>query len=175
MKSLRLNSADNCCSSTLSTPQPPLMSPVSCQSFSPLAKKIARDNNINLAQLKGTGPGGRVVRKDVEAALSGGQMSKSPVSNLRSSITNYHFARRQVVQPPNFAKPSAAAWLNPRQSIPHFYVTHEYKMDAVMDMRKQINAYLPDNEKLSVNDFIVKAVALGVARVPESQRDHQGQ
>ena len=52
---------------------------------SPLAKKIARDNNINLAQLQGTGPGGRVVRKDVEAALSSGQTSK--VSSLQSPIS----------------------------------------------------------------------------------------
>ena len=53
-----------------------------------------------------------------------------------------------------------------KQTIPHFYVTHEYKMDALMDMRKQANAYLPDNEKLSVNDFILKAVALSLRQFP---------
>ncbi|WP_345297429.1 2-oxo acid dehydrogenase subunit E2 [Candidatus Villigracilis affinis] len=53
-----------------------------------------------------------------------------------------------------------------KQTIPHFYVTHEYKMEAVMDMRKQINAYLPENEKVSVNDFILKAVALTLRQFP---------
>jgi pyruvate dehydrogenase E2 component (dihydrolipoamide acetyltransferase) len=53
-----------------------------------------------------------------------------------------------------------------KQTIPHFYVTHEYKMDALLDMRKQINAYLGDNEKVSVNDFILKAVALTLRQFP---------
>ncbi len=53
-----------------------------------------------------------------------------------------------------------------KQTIPHFYVTHEYKMGVLMDMRKQANAYLPDDEKLSVNDFILKAVALTLRQFP---------
>jgi len=53
-----------------------------------------------------------------------------------------------------------------KTTIPHFYVTHEYKMDVLMEMRKQINAYLPDNEKVSVNDFIVKAVSLTLRQFP---------
>jgi pyruvate dehydrogenase E2 component (dihydrolipoamide acetyltransferase) len=53
-----------------------------------------------------------------------------------------------------------------KQTIPHFYVTHEYKMDALMDMRKQANAFLPDGEKLSVNDFILKGVALTLRQFP---------
>jgi pyruvate dehydrogenase E2 component (dihydrolipoamide acetyltransferase) len=53
-----------------------------------------------------------------------------------------------------------------KTSVPHFYVTHEYKMDAVMTMRKQINDYLPENEKISVNDFIVKATALALRQFP---------
>lgn len=56
-----------------------------------------------------------------------------------------------------------------KTTVPHFYVSHEYKMDAVMALRKQLNEYLPDNEKLSVNDFIVKAVALALRVLPESQ------
>jgi pyruvate dehydrogenase E2 component (dihydrolipoamide acetyltransferase) len=66
----------------------------------------------------------------------------------------------EVVQLTKLRQAIARRMTESKTSVPHFYVTHEYKMDAVMDMRKQINAYLPDNEKLSVNDFIVKAVAL---------------
>jgi pyruvate dehydrogenase E2 component (dihydrolipoamide acetyltransferase) len=53
-----------------------------------------------------------------------------------------------------------------KTTIPHFYVTHEYKMDALMELRKQINAYLPDNEKVSVNDFIIKGAALALRQFP---------
>jgi pyruvate dehydrogenase E2 component (dihydrolipoamide acetyltransferase) len=53
-----------------------------------------------------------------------------------------------------------------KTTIPHFYVTHEFKMEALLDMRKQINAYLPENEKISVNDFILKAVALSLRQFP---------
>lgn len=53
-----------------------------------------------------------------------------------------------------------------KASIPHFYVTHEYKMDALMDLRAQFNKIVPENEKLSVNDFIIKAVALTLRQFP---------
>jgi pyruvate dehydrogenase E2 component (dihydrolipoamide acetyltransferase) len=61
-----------------------------------------------------------------------------------------------------------------KQTIPHFYVTHEYKMDALLEMRKQINAYLPENEKVSVNDFIVKAVALTLRQFPNLNASIKG-
>ncbi len=152
----------------LSTPQPPVSSLQSPEiKASPLAKKIARDNNINLAQLQGTGPGGRVVRKDVESALSGGQMSK--VSSLQSPISSLPIVishEDEVVQLTKLRQAIARRMTESKTSVPHFYVSHEYKMDAVMAMRKQINEYLPDNEKLSVNDFIVKAVALALREFP---------
>jgi pyruvate dehydrogenase E2 component (dihydrolipoamide acetyltransferase) len=59
-------------------------------------------------------------------------------------------------------------------SVPHFYVTHEYKMDALMAMRKQANEYLPENEKLSVNDFIIKAVALTLRQFPNLNSSYAG-
>jgi pyruvate dehydrogenase E2 component (dihydrolipoamide acetyltransferase) len=59
-------------------------------------------------------------------------------------------------------------------SVPHFYVTHEYKMDALMALRKQINDYLPENEKLSVNDFIIKAIALTLREFPNLNSSFAG-
>ena len=134
---------------------------------SPLAKKVARDNNVNLASIQGTGPGGRVVRKDVEAALSSGQPSavsrlSTPVSTQPVIITHDD----QVIQTTKLRQAIGRRLVESKTTIPHFYVTHEYKMDALMDMRKQINAYLPDNEKVSVNDFILKAVALTLRQFP---------
>jgi len=134
---------------------------------SPLAKKIARDNRVDLSSLQGTGPGGRVVRKDVEAALASGQpsavsRSTSPVTSTPVVVT----AEDRTVETTRLRQAIGRRLVESKQTVPHFYVTHEYKMDALMAMRKQANEYLPDNEKLSVNDFILKAVALTLRHFP---------
>ena len=134
---------------------------------SPLARKVAKDNSVDLATVQGTGPGGRVVRKDVEAALTSGQ--PSTVSRPSTPITNYQLptsVEDKVVPTTKLRQAIGRRLVESKQTIPHFYVTHEYKMEAVMDMRKQINAYLGDNEKVSVNDFIIKATALTLRQFP---------
>ncbi len=130
---------------------------------SPLAKKIAKDKNINLADVQGSGPNGRIVKKDVESALSGQPSAVSKSSVVQSQITNYEDT---VVPTTKLRQAIGRRLVESKTTIPHFYVTHEYKMDALMDMRKQINAYLPDNEKVSVNDFILKATALSLRQFP---------
>lgn len=135
---------------------------------SPLARKVAKDSGVNLASIQGTGPGGRVVRKDVEAALAGGQTSKVE-GRASTPMTNYQLptsVEDKVIATTKLRQAIGRRLVESKQTIPHFYVTHEYKMDALMDMRKQANAYLPDNEKLSVNDFILKAVALSLRQFP---------
>lgn len=134
---------------------------------SPLAKKIAKDNNVNLASLQGSGPNGRIVKKNVESALSSEQ---SPVSSRQSSqpiyesrITNYE---NQIIPTTKLRQAIGRRLVESKTTIPHFYVTHEFKMEALIAMRKDINAYLPDNEKVSVNDFIVKATALALRQFP---------
>lgn len=132
---------------------------------SPLAKKIAKDNQVDLSRVQGTGPGGRVVRKDVESALTSGQpsaVSRQPAPS--STVIVSH--EDEVVQLTKLRQAIARRMTESKTTIPHFYVTHEYNMDAVMAMRKQANEYLPDNEKLSVNDFITKAVALTLREFP---------
>lgn len=135
---------------------------------SPLARKIAKDNGVNLGSVQGTGPGGRVTRKDVEAALSSGQSSVTSKQSAQP-ITNYQLSvstEDKTIQTTKLRQAIGRRLVESKQTIPHFYVTHEYKMEAVMDMRKQANAYLPDNEKLSVNDFIIKATALTLRQFP---------
>jgi pyruvate dehydrogenase E2 component (dihydrolipoamide acetyltransferase) len=134
---------------------------------SPLAKKIARDNDLDLANIQGTGPGGRVTRKDVESALLSSQRSK--VESRSSSATPSPIIVShddQVVQTTKLRQAIGRRLVESKTTIPHFYVTHEYKMDALMDIRKQANAFIPENEKLSVNDFILKAVALALRQFP---------
>ena len=151
--------------------QAPVPSPVGQQEgpvkASPLAKKIARDNKVDLSHVQGTGPGGRVVRKDVEAAVSSGQTAKvegRPSMPIPSVVPVSH--EDETIQLTRLRQAIARRMTESKTSVPHFYVTHEYKMDALMGMRKQINDYLPENEKLSVNDFIIKAVALTLREFP---------
>ena len=139
---------------------------------SPLAKKIARDNQIDLSRLQGTGPGGRVVRKDVEAALSMGQ--KSRVERPTAPAVVPVSAEDEIIPLTRLRQAIARRMVESTTSAPHFYVTHEYRMDALMAMRKQANEYLPDNEKLSVNDFIIKAVALTLRQFPNLNSSFAG-
>ena len=142
---------------------------------SPLAKKVARDNKVDLARVQGTGPGGRVVRKDVEAALSSGQTSKvesRPSAPFPSAVPISH--EDETIQLTKLRQAIARRMTESKTTVPHFYVAHEYKMDAVMAMRKQANEYLPDNEKLSVNDFILKAVALALRQFPNLNASFAG-
>lgn len=139
---------------------------------SPLAKKIARDNKVDLSRVQGTGPGGRVVRKDVEAAVSGAQ--PAAVSRQPAPAPVPVSAEDQTIQLTRLRQAIARRMVESTTSVPHFYVTHEYKMDALMAMRKQINDYLPENEKLSVNDFIIKAVALTLREFPNLNSSFAG-
>jgi pyruvate dehydrogenase E2 component (dihydrolipoamide acetyltransferase) len=139
---------------------------------SPLAKKIARDKNLDLAQVQGTGPGGRVVRKDVEAALSSGQ--PSAVSRQSAAQPVPVSAEDQTIPLTKLRQAIARRMTESTTTVPHFYVTHEYKMDALMAMRKQINDYLGDDEKISVNDFIIKAIALTLREFPNLNASFAG-
>ncbi len=134
---------------------------------SPLAKKIARDKSIDLGKIVGTGPGGRIVRRDIESALS----SQPSAVSVQPAQPAYQLpitpaADDETIQPSRLRLAIGRRMTEAKQTVPHFYVTREYKMEAVMDMRAQINAILPEGEKLSVNDFLVKALALALRRFP---------
>ncbi len=141
---------------------------------SPLAKKIARDNRIDLARIEGTGPGGRVVRKDVEAALSGGLQIAEGRRPMPTATVVPISAEDEPIPLTRLRQAIARRMVESTTSIPHFYVTHEYKMDALMAMRRQANDFLPDDEKLSVNDFIIKAVALTLRQFPNLNSSYAG-
>ena len=135
---------------------------------SPLAKKIARENRVDLSNVQGTGPGGRIVRKDIEAALASGSTSNVQRSTLPAATSTPVIVSHDdnVVATTKLRQAIGRRLVESKTTIPHFYVTHEFKMDALMDMRKQVNAFLPDNEKVSVNDFILKGVALSLRQFP---------
>jgi pyruvate dehydrogenase E2 component (dihydrolipoamide acetyltransferase) len=144
---------------------------------SPLAKKIARDNQVDLARVQGTGPGGRVVRKDVEAALSDGTVDRgrqTMPSAAPSTVSRPPSAEDETIQLTRLRQAIARRMTESTTTVPHFFVTHEYKMDALMALRKQINDYLGEDEKLSVNDFIIKAVALALREFPNLNASFAG-
>jgi pyruvate dehydrogenase E2 component (dihydrolipoamide acetyltransferase) len=139
---------------------------------SPLARKIASDRSVNLASVKGTGPGGRIVRRDIETALEKSKADNKPqtvaVPAVAPLFTVYRpsSAADETIPTTKLRQAIGRRLVESKTTIPHFYVSHEYKMEALMDLRKQVNTYLPEGEKISVNDFIVKAVALALREFP---------
>jgi len=123
---------------------------------SPIAKKMACDKKLDLSQIAGTGPGGRIVKRDVEAALASGQASASPSAPAFTALSR----EDKSVPLTKLRQAIGRRLVEVNQEVPAFFVTHNYKMEAILDMRAEINIVLPEGEKLSVNDFIVKAVAL---------------
>jgi pyruvate dehydrogenase E2 component (dihydrolipoamide acetyltransferase) len=142
---------------------------------SPLARRVAEEENVDISRIQGTGPGGRVVRRDVEKAMEEGLPEPAPTAEKPAEkapavapLPAFTAEPREdeTVQLTRLRQAIGRRMVDSKTSVPHFYVTHEYKMEALMDMRSQINAMLPEGEKLSVNDFIVKAVALTLREFP---------
>jgi pyruvate dehydrogenase E2 component (dihydrolipoamide acetyltransferase) len=145
--------------------QPAIRDPQSAMlRASPLAKKIARERNLDLSHIQGTGPGGRIVRRDIEGGMRG-----QPETAGGKAQESFSYPPSGVDETVNLSKlrqAIARRMAESKASIPHFYVSHEYKMDALMEMRSQYNQIVAENEKLSVNDFIVKAVGLTLRQFP---------
>lgn len=159
---------------------------------SPLARRIAEENDLDLRGVQGSGPGGRIVRKDVEAALKAPRPAAPQVAPAPAPAAPAAPAAPPAPQPakePAMAIPMPAfgqvqapqdervqadklrtiigkRMVDSKQNVPHFYITSEYNLNDLMALRKQVNAMLPDDQKLSVNDFIVKAVALALRAFP---------
>ena len=128
--------------------------------ISPLARRMAREKQVDLASIKGTGPGGRIVRRDIEIAMAGGE-------NRQSSPESQQAPGREETTPVSkFRLAIGRRMAEAKATIPHFYVTHEYNMEALIEMREQFNKIVPENQKLSVNDFIIKATALALRQFP---------
>lgn len=136
---------------------------------SPLAKKIAAESGMDLSRLSGSGPSGRIIRKDVEAALASGAQAR-PAAAARTPISAPPAASTltgQIVPLNQMRRTIARRLVESKTTIPHYQVTMEVSMDALMDLRKQLNDQLADQGvKLSVNDFLVRACALAMHKHP---------
>ncbi len=154
---------------------------------SPLAKKIAGEAGVDLGRVQGTGPSGRITRQDVEAAMAGGVGAEAlPTMKHASESRATQLAAAQVAPTPAVMVPPPGAMLSGRvvtlsnmrrviakrlveskTSIPHYQVTVEAEVDALLALRKQLNEQLESQGvKLSVNDFLVRACALAMHQHP---------
>ena len=151
---------------------------------SPLARRIAREAGIDVATLAGSGPRGRVVKADVEAALAGGA-PKAPAAKAAAEapavramsdeavLKLFEPGSYEVVPHDNMRKTIARRLVEAKSTIPHFYLTVDTQIDAMLALRKQLNDAAPavggaPAYKLSVNDFVIKAYAHALMQVPDA-------
>ncbi len=136
---------------------------------SPLARHLAKEQNIDLSSVIGTGPSGRIVRKDVELAIkSTSQDQGKNVSSFSINKTAWSGSIPEDKRIPISKLRSAIGrrMLDSKQTVPHFYLTTDIDVDRMLDLRSQLNSILPDEQKISVNDFIIKAVGLALRQYP---------
>ena len=138
---------------------------------SPVALRMAAELGIDLRQVAGSGPGGRIIKRDIEAYVQ--ENAKKPEKKAAAAappmpIPSYEpTAEGYRVEPLSGMRQTIARrMVDSKQQAPHFYVTTEIDMAPAMALRGQLNALLPEAEKISVNDLIVKAAALTLRQFP---------
>jgi pyruvate dehydrogenase E2 component (dihydrolipoamide acetyltransferase) len=146
---------------------------------SPLARRIATDKGVDLASLQGSGPGGRIVQKDVEAAAAGGPNRPQTAAPTPSTAANQQIppaisiapivgrGEKKTVTMTKMRTAIAAALQRSKQIVPHFYETLDIDMEELSKLRERINARLEKEKiRLSIMDFVYKAVAAALLRHP---------
>ena len=151
---------------------------------SPLARRLAADKGLDLRAIAGTGPNGRIVKADVETAKAGGspashaaeEKAPAPKAAAATAATSdaeavkklYADREFEEVKLDGMRRTIAARLSEAKQTIPHFYIRREIRLDALMTFRSQLNKELEARGvKLSVNDFIIKACAIALQQVPD--------
>ena len=150
------------------------VSPAGGVRSSPLARRMAEEHDISLSELEGSGPQGRIVKKDVEDYLDslraeGRQEEAEAVEKTlqpMAAFTTGEIPEDEVVAMTRLRQAISRRMQDSFMNFPHFYLTRVYKTGPLMKLRKELNQLLPDADKLSVNDFIIKAVALALRQYP---------
>jgi pyruvate dehydrogenase E2 component (dihydrolipoamide acetyltransferase) len=167
-----------------STPAPaaPVSSDGARVFASPLARRIAADKGLDLANVKGSGPHGRIIKADVEglsksdAPKAAAAPASTPASAAMAAgpatdtvLKIYADREFEEIKLDGMRKTIAARLTEAKQTVPHFYLRRDIQLDALMAFRAQLNKQLePRGVKLSVNDFIIKACALALQQVPDA-------
>jgi pyruvate dehydrogenase E2 component (dihydrolipoamide acetyltransferase) len=143
-------------------------------SVTPLARRLAGENGIDLARVSGSGPHGRIVAADVEKALAdgAGRTGAAMATGMGAAQVKalYQGVAFEEVPLDGMRRTIATRLVEAKQTVPHFYLTADVTMDALLKLREEANADAPKDGagayKLSVNDFVIKALALALQRVP---------
>jgi len=144
---------------------------------SPLARRMAEQAGLDIASIAGSGPHGRIVKSDVEAAQAGGTVAKAqpaataPASSAPdpATVDASGLPPYREVANSSMRKVVARRLSESKQQVPHFYLTVECELDNLLAQRKKLNAKSPEGEgayKISVNDFVIRAAAMALMRVP---------
>jgi pyruvate dehydrogenase E2 component (dihydrolipoamide acetyltransferase) len=141
---------------------------------SPLARRIAEEEDVPLAKVEGSGPRGRVVKKDIQRFLeSMGEEDQEAEAKFAEEtlqpMTSFSVGEvpdDQVLEMSRLRQAIGRRMQDSNQNFPHFYVTRAYDTGKMMELRKELNQLLPEEDKLSVNDFILKATALALRQYP---------
>lgn len=141
---------------------------------SPIAARMAADNGIDLRSVRGSGPNGRIIKRDIEQALESGVQSPKTKDQKPFTPSTIVGASAFSDEPTSKIRQVIATRLAESIGpIPTFYLTVEIEMDNTLAVRKQINANLDDDEKISVNDIIVKAAAMSLLKHPWVNASYQ--
>ncbi|MBZ9740509.1 MULTISPECIES: pyruvate dehydrogenase complex dihydrolipoamide acetyltransferase [unclassified Mesorhizobium] len=160
---------------------------------SPLARRIAKDAGVDVSAVTGTGPHGRVVKADVDAAIAGGGAKAAPAAKAPAGapaaapavkamsddqvLKLFEQGSYELVPHDNMRKTIARRLVEAKTTIPHFYLTLDCELDALLALRSQLNAAAPVKKtdkgeapayKLSVNDMVIKAMAMALKAVPDA-------
>jgi pyruvate dehydrogenase E2 component (dihydrolipoamide acetyltransferase) len=141
---------------------------------SPLARRVAEEKGIDLRQVQGTGPGGRITKSDVEGFTPGAAPAAASAAPAATPVVTLATPSAKIPTGPGIKTEPvtkiratiARRMVEAKQTVPHFYVTTEIDMAPAVALRKQINAGLPEDQKVSVNDMVVKAAALALRTFP---------
>ena len=141
---------------------------------SPLARRLAQQAGIDIGSIAGTGPHGRIVKKDVEAAKAAPRPAAAPVAQAPAPVAPGPAPAADIPGMPSYTevpnstmrKVIARRLSESKQQAPHFYLTVDIELDRLLEVRKELNARAPDGVKLSVNDMVIKAAAVALMRVP---------
>jgi pyruvate dehydrogenase E2 component (dihydrolipoamide acetyltransferase) len=153
---------------------------------SPLARRLAKDAGIDLSRVSGSGPHGRVIARDIESAKAGGAQMRPPSAPSGGTIPGisvpsddqiralYDEGSYESVPHDSMRKTIARRLLESKLTIPHFYLTADVDIGSLLRIREEINATAPKDKddkpafKLSVNDFVIKAMAVALQKVPDA-------
>ena len=157
---------------------------------SPLARRMAEQAGIELGRLQGSGPHGRIIKVDIERAIKGVAAKAAPAAAPAPAAARPEVPAARAPGPMPAAPPPAAAYTEQplsnmrkviarrlteaKQTIPHFYLSMDCELDALLKLRSELNAREGADYKLSVNDFVIKAAALALRKVPKANASFGG-